>query len=99
MNVVNKEHPITRGVTASFKITDELYYMTPDTNGVPIEVLAETSPSKKVANPTPLPAGESGLPVSAVVKEKLPEGFRRLIKLFRQSRISMPAFKLCLPNK
>jgi putative membrane-bound dehydrogenase-like protein len=53
VNVVNKEHPITRGVTASFKITDELYYMTPDTNGTPIEVLAETSPSKKFQKPHP----------------------------------------------
>ena len=33
--------------------TDELYYMTPDTNGSPIEVLAETSPSKKFQRPHP----------------------------------------------
>jgi putative heme-binding domain-containing protein len=53
VNVINKEHPITRGVTPSFKITDELYYMTPATDGTPIEVLAETSPSKKFQKPHP----------------------------------------------
>jgi uncharacterized protein len=53
VNVLNKEHPITRGVTPSFKITDELYYVTPDTNGTPIEVLAETSPSKRYQKPHP----------------------------------------------
>jgi putative heme-binding domain-containing protein len=53
VNVVNKEHPITKGVTPSFKITDELYYMTPDPKGTPIEVLAETSDSKRFQKPHP----------------------------------------------
>jgi putative heme-binding domain-containing protein len=53
VNVLNKEHPITKGVTASFKITDELYYVTPDPKGTPMEVLAETSASKKFQKPHP----------------------------------------------
>jgi len=53
VNVLKQDHPIMKGVPASFKITDELYYMTPDTNGTPIEVLAETSPSKKFQHPHP----------------------------------------------
>ena len=53
VNIVNKDHAITKGVTTSFKIIDELYYMTPDTKGTAIEVLAETSPSKKFQKPHP----------------------------------------------
>jgi putative heme-binding domain-containing protein len=52
VNVV-KDHPITKGVTKSFPITDELYYMTPDPAGTPIEVLAETSNSIKFGHPHP----------------------------------------------
>jgi putative membrane-bound dehydrogenase-like protein len=48
-----KDHPITKGVTKSFAITDELYYMTPDPAGTPIEVLAETSHSLKFGHPHP----------------------------------------------
>jgi putative membrane-bound dehydrogenase-like protein len=47
VNVINKDHPITKGVTPSFKIVDELYYVKPDANGPAMEVLAETSPSKR----------------------------------------------------
>jgi putative heme-binding domain-containing protein len=53
VNIINKDHPITRGVTEHFKITDELYYMTPDPKAAPIEVLAETSPSLKFQRPHP----------------------------------------------
>lgn len=52
VNVV-KDHPITKGVTKSFAITDELYYMTADPAGAPIEVLAETSNSVKFGKPFP----------------------------------------------
>jgi type 1 glutamine amidotransferase len=52
VNVV-KDHPITKGVTKSFAITDELYYMTPDEAATPIEVLAETSNSVKFGKPHP----------------------------------------------
>jgi type 1 glutamine amidotransferase len=53
VNIINKEHPITKGVTASFQITDELYYVMPDAKGTAWEVLAETSPSKKYQKPHP----------------------------------------------
>jgi putative membrane-bound dehydrogenase-like protein len=45
VKVSNPAHPITKGVTPSFEITDELYNHIPDPAGTPIEVLAEaTSP-------------------------------------------------------
>jgi type 1 glutamine amidotransferase len=37
---VTADHPVTAGVTKSFRITDELYYFKPDPAGTPIEVLA-----------------------------------------------------------
>jgi len=43
VKVLNTSHPITQGVPASFRITDELYYFNATTNGAAIEVLAETS--------------------------------------------------------
>ena len=43
VKVLNASHPITKGVPASFRITDELYYFTPVPGGAPIEVLAQTS--------------------------------------------------------
>lgn len=42
---VIKGHPVTKGVTASFKVTDELYQYNTDPAGTPIEVLAQTSVS------------------------------------------------------
>jgi putative membrane-bound dehydrogenase-like protein len=45
VKITKAAHPITKGVTASFEITDELYNYTADPSGNPIEVLAEaTSP-------------------------------------------------------
>jgi putative heme-binding domain-containing protein len=45
VKTVNANHPVMAGVSASFKITDELYNMVPDPDGTPIEVLATaTSP-------------------------------------------------------
>lgn len=45
VKTVNANHPVMAGVSASFKITDELYYVIPDEAGTPIEVLATaTSP-------------------------------------------------------
>lgn len=45
VKAANTSHPVMAGVPASFKITDELYYMLPDEAGTPIEVLATaTSP-------------------------------------------------------
>jgi type 1 glutamine amidotransferase len=45
VKITNAAHPITKGVTASFEITDELYNYNADPAGNPVEVLAEaTSP-------------------------------------------------------
>lgn len=53
VHVINKDHPITRGVNPTFKIVDELYYVKPDPKGPAMEVLAETSPSKRDQKPYP----------------------------------------------
>jgi putative heme-binding domain-containing protein len=54
VNVI-KDHPITAGVSKTFTLTDELYYMnsTPDPEASPIEVLAQTSNSIKFMTPHP----------------------------------------------
>jgi len=45
VDVVNQNHPVTAGLPAKFKISDELYNFIPDPQGTPIEVLAQaTSP-------------------------------------------------------
>ncbi|MHA3772231.1 PVC-type heme-binding CxxCH protein [Verrucomicrobiota bacterium sgz303538] len=45
VDVTDHDHPITSGITDKFRISDELYYSTPDPNGTPIRVLAQaTSP-------------------------------------------------------
>jgi len=46
VKITNAAHPITKGVPATFEITDELYNYNTDSTGTPIEVLAEaTSPN------------------------------------------------------
>ncbi len=40
-------HPLLKGVPASFKLSDELYYFEPDSTGTPIEVLATAHSSAK----------------------------------------------------
>jgi uncharacterized protein len=40
VTVIDREHPITKGLPERFKITDELYHHQKDTSGPPIEVLA-----------------------------------------------------------
>ncbi|NBV21275.1 MAG: hypothetical protein EBS05_05055 [Proteobacteria bacterium] len=47
VKVTNATHPIMKGVPATFRITDELYYYTPDTEGTPIEVLATATSTLK----------------------------------------------------
>jgi len=85
---VLKDHPITKGVTASFKITDELYYMTPDPAGTPIEVLAETSNSLKFQKPHP-----------SVFLVKHPKARIAAIALGHDARAhDLPEFKLLLDN-
>ena len=53
VHTLKADHPVMKGVPSGFKITDELYYLTPDEKGTPLEVLAETSPSKKFKTPHP----------------------------------------------
>jgi len=58
VNAVKADHPIMKGVPASFDVEDELYYMNAEADKVPagtaaIEVLAETSPSVRYKQPHP----------------------------------------------
>ncbi len=58
VNAVKPEHPIMKGVPATFTVEDELYYLNAEAEKVPagtsaIEVLAETSPSVKFMKPHP----------------------------------------------
>lgn len=46
VEVTREDHPVMKGVPATFEITDELYYFTADPKGAAIEVLA-TAYSKK----------------------------------------------------
>ena len=43
---VLKDHPVTRGLPKTFSVTDELYHVTLDPAGAPVEVLAQTSMAK-----------------------------------------------------
>jgi type 1 glutamine amidotransferase len=45
--VTNASHPITKGVPATFEITDELYHFVPDEKGTAIEVLATATSTQK----------------------------------------------------
>ena len=47
VKATNPAHPIMKGVPASFRITDELYYFVPDATGTPIEVLATATSTAK----------------------------------------------------
>ncbi|HEY6166961.1 MAG TPA: PVC-type heme-binding CxxCH protein [Verrucomicrobiae bacterium] len=85
---VLKDHPLTKGVTKSFAITDELYYMTPDPAGTPIDVLAETSPSLKFQHPHP-----------SVFLVKHPKARIAGIALGHDEKAhDLPEFKLLLDN-
>ena len=58
VNAVKPNHPVMKGVPASFTVEDELYYLNAEADKVPqgtsaIEVLAETSPSVKFMKPHP----------------------------------------------
>jgi putative heme-binding domain-containing protein len=58
VNAVKPEHPVMKGVPASFTVEDELYYLNAEPEKVPqgtaaIDVLAETSPSLKFKKPHP----------------------------------------------
>ena len=58
VNTVKADHPVMKGVPASFEVEDELYYMNAEPDKIPagtspIEVLAETSPSVRFKQPHP----------------------------------------------
>ncbi|MGH9370918.1 MAG: ThuA domain-containing protein, partial [Vicinamibacterales bacterium] len=58
VTAVKPEHPVMKGVPASFDVEDELYYVNAEpekvpSGTVPIDVLAETSPSVKFRKPHP----------------------------------------------
>jgi putative heme-binding domain-containing protein len=59
VHVRRPEHPVMRGVPASFEVIDELYYMNAEPEKIPagtapIEVLAESSPSQKFQRAHPV---------------------------------------------
>jgi putative heme-binding domain-containing protein len=58
VNAVKPDHPVMKGVPASFEVEDELYYVNAEAGKIPpgtasIEVLAETSPSVRFKQPHP----------------------------------------------
>jgi putative membrane-bound dehydrogenase-like protein len=58
VNAVKPDHPVMKGVPASFEVEDELYYLNAERDKIPpgtapIEVLAETSPSVRFKQPHP----------------------------------------------
>ena len=46
------QHQVTRGLPANFQVTDELYHMTVDPKGAPIEILAKASTARGVNYPS-----------------------------------------------
>ena len=59
VNAVKPDHPIMKGVPATFDVVDELYYMNAEPEKIPpgtapIEVLAESSPSQRFQKPHPV---------------------------------------------
>jgi putative membrane-bound dehydrogenase-like protein len=58
VNAVKADHPVMKGVPATFEVEDELYYMNAEADKIPpgtspIEVLAQTSPSVRYKQPHP----------------------------------------------
>jgi putative heme-binding domain-containing protein len=58
VNALKPEHPVMKGVPASFEVEDELYYLNAEPDKIPagtapIDVLAETSPSVRYKQPHP----------------------------------------------
>ncbi len=59
VNALKPNHPILKGVPATFEVFDELYYINAEPEKIPagtapIDVLAETSPSIKFKKPHPV---------------------------------------------
>ena len=58
VNALKPDHPVMKGVPASFEVEDELYYLNAEADKIPpgtspIDVLAETSPSVRFKQPHP----------------------------------------------
>ncbi len=47
MKLSGSSHPLLKGVPSSFKISDELYWFEPDSQGTAIEVLATAHSAQK----------------------------------------------------
>jgi len=56
VRVLNKSHPVTKNLPASFLVTDELYYFKPAPEGAMIEVLLQTSPAPKTGTRDEFPS-------------------------------------------
>ena len=93
VNAVRPEHPIMKGVPASFDVEDELYYLNAEPDKIPagtaaIDVLAETSPSVRFKKPHP-----------AVWTTTHPSARIVGITLGHDERVhDLPAFKTLLVN-
>jgi uncharacterized protein len=93
VNAVKADHPVMKGVPASFDVEDELYYLNAEADKVPpgtapIEVLAETSASVKYKQPHP-----------SVWVTRHPNARIVGIALGHDQRVhDLPAFKTLLTN-
>jgi uncharacterized protein len=93
VNAVKSDHPVMKGVPASFDVEDELYYLNAEGDKIPpgtapIEVLAETSPSVKFKQPHP-----------SVWVTRHPNARIVGIALGHDQRVhDLPAFKTLLTN-
>ncbi len=93
VNAVQPEHPIMKGVPASFEVEDELYYLNAEPEKIPpgtaaITVLAETSPSVRFKRPHPA-VWVTTHPTARIVG----------ITLGHDQRVhDLPAFKTLLTN-
>jgi putative heme-binding domain-containing protein len=93
VNAVKPDHPVMKGVPASFDVEDELYYMNAEADKIPpgtasIDVLAQTSPSVRYMQPHPA-VWITSHPTARVVG----------ITLGHDERVhDLPAFKTLLTN-
>ena len=89
VNAMKPDHPVMKGVPASFEVEDELYYVNAEADKIPpgtasIEVLAETSPSVRFKQPHPA-SGSPGIPRRASSGSRW--ATTRGSTIFRRSRL------------
>jgi type 1 glutamine amidotransferase len=48
-----QEHPVTRGLPRTFRVTDELFHVLLDPSGPPVEILLQTSAAQETKNEHP----------------------------------------------